>query len=90
MTHNQICELLTQCCSHPKEDFEILNVIGLNVALGNKDNHSRNTAIQRLNNGITATDSTLRFCTMWLHPDGIARTTRWQNMIMVVCQFGVQ
>lgn len=80
MTHNQICELLTQCCSHPKEEiFEYLKRDLANVALGNKDNHSRNTAIQRLNNGIIQLTPLYDFAPMWLHPDGIARTTRWEK-----------
>lgn len=80
MTHNQICELLMQCCSHPKEEIvEYLKRDLANVALGNKDNHSRNTAIQRLNNGIIQLTPLYDFAPMWLHPDGIARTTRWEK-----------
>ncbi len=50
-----------------------------NVALGNKDNHTRNTAIQRFNNGIIGLTPLFDFAPMWLHPDGIARTTRWER-----------
>lgn len=79
-THNQICELLLQCCTHPKEEiFEYLKRDLANVALGNKDNHSRNTAIQRLNNGVIQLTPLYDFAPMWLHPDGIARTTRWEK-----------
>lgn len=80
MTHNQICSLLMQCCTEPKQEiFEYLKRDLANVALGNKDNHTRNTAIQRFNNGIIRLTPLFDFAPMWLHPDGIARTTRWER-----------
>lgn len=80
MTHNKICELLMQCCSSPKpEIFEYLKRDMANVALGNKDNHTRNTAIQRFNDGTVQLTPLFDFAPMWLHPDGIARTTRWER-----------
>src|SRR5690606_38690375 len=80
MTHNQICSLLMQCCTQPKQEiFEYLKRDLANVALGNKDNHTRNTAIQRFNNGIIQLTPLFDFAPMWLHPDGIARTTRWER-----------
>lgn len=78
MTHNQICEMLMQCCTYPKtEIFEYLKRDLANVALGNKDNHTRNTAIQRFNNNVIQLSPLYDFAPMWLHPYGIARTTRW-------------
>ena len=80
MTHNQICTLIMECCSSPKaEIFEYLKRDIANVALGNKDNHTRNTAIQRLNDGTIQLTPLFDFAPMWLHPDGIARTTRWEK-----------
>ena len=80
MTHNQICSLLMQCCTEPKQEiFEYLKRDLANVALGNKDNHTRNTALQRFNNGIIQLTPLFDFAPMWLHPDGIARTTRWER-----------
>ena len=80
MNHNQICSLLMQCCTEPKQEiFEYLKRDLANVALGNKDNHTRNTAIQRFNNGIIQLTPLFDFAPMWLHPDGIARTTRWER-----------
>lgn len=41
-----------ECCTDPKpEIFEYLKRDLANVALGNKDNHTCNTAIQRFNDG---------------------------------------
>ena len=80
MTHNQICSLLMQCCTEPKQEiFEYLKRDLANVALGNKDNHTRNTALQRFSNGIIRLTPLFDFAPMWLHPDGIARTTRWER-----------
>lgn len=48
------------------------------IVLGNKDNHGRNTAIQRRPDGRIALTPLFDFAPMWLHPDGIARRIRWQ------------
>lgn len=80
MTHNQICTLLMEDCTKPKQEiFEYLKRDLANVALGNKDNHTRNTAIQRFNNGNIQLSPLFDFAPMWLHPDSIARTTRWER-----------
>lgn len=79
-THNQICKLLMDCCTNPiAEVFEYLKRDLANIALGNKDNHTRNTAIQRFNDGVIQLSPLFDFAPMWLHPDGIARTTRWEK-----------
>lgn len=78
LSHNHICSLLSECCTHPElEVIEYLKRDLANVALGNKDNHTRNTAIQRFNNGHIQLSPLYDFAPMWLHPDGIARSTRW-------------
>ncbi len=80
MSHNQICQILMQCCTDPQtEIIEYLKRDIANVALGNKDNHTRNTAIQRLNDGRIQLTPLFDFAPMWMHPDGIARTTRWEK-----------
>ncbi len=80
MSHNQICKILMQCCTDPQtEIIEYLKRDIANVALGNKDNHTRNTAIQRLNDGRIQLTPLFDFAPMWMHPDGIARTTRWEK-----------
>lgn len=80
LSHNQICHLLMQSCSHPQQEiFEYLKRDLANVALGNKDNHTRNTAIQRHFDGTVQLTPLFDFAPMWLHPDGIARTTRWEQ-----------
>lgn len=48
-----------------------------NVILGNTDNHARNTAIQRREDGRVGLTPLFDFAPMFLHPDGIARRMRW-------------
>ncbi|TCM66413.1 serine/threonine-protein kinase HipA [Acinetobacter calcoaceticus] len=80
LSHNQICQLLANSCTHPEtEIIEYLKRDIANVALGNKDNHTRNTAIQRSEQGLIQLTPVFDFAPMWLHPDGIARTTRWER-----------
>jgi serine/threonine-protein kinase HipA len=50
-----------------------------NVVLGNKDNHGRNTAVQRTENGAIQLSPVFDFAPMLLHPDGIARRMRWER-----------
>lgn len=91
MSHNDVIQLMQQYCTHPEiEIIEYLKRDLANVALGNKDNHTRNTAFQRLNNGIIQLSPLFDFAPMWLHPDGIARSTKWlrddQNLAEVANQ----
>ncbi|AWL28849.1 type II toxin-antitoxin system HipA family toxin [Acinetobacter defluvii] len=80
LSHNQICRLLMASCTHPESQiFEYLKRDLANVALGNKDNHTRNTAIQRDDQGLIQLTPLYDFAPMWLHPDGIARATRWEQ-----------
>lgn len=48
-----------------------------NIVLGNTDNHARNTAIQRRDNGQVSLTPLFDFAPMFMHPDGIARRIRW-------------
>ena len=50
-----------------------------NIVLGNKDNHGRNTAVQRAENGAIQLSPIFDFAPMLLHPDGIARRMRWER-----------
>lgn len=80
MTHNEVCQAIQKYCSYPeKEILEYLKRDIANIALGNKDNHTRNTAFQRFNDGLIQLTPLFDFAPMWLHPDGIARCTKWQN-----------
>ena len=78
LSHNQVCQVLAEACTHPEQEIiEYLKRDMANVALGNKDNHLRNTAICRNWNGQIKLTPLFDFVPMWLHPEGIARTIRW-------------
>ena len=67
-------------CTDPQvEVLEYLRRDVANLALGNKDNHARNTALQRYFQGYIALTPLYDFAPMYLHPDGIARRIRWEN-----------
>ena len=79
-SHDAVCRALRKYCSNPAiEILEYLRLDVANVALGNKDNHARNTAIQRDVNGRIALTPLFDFAPMFLHPDGIARRMRWDG-----------
>ena len=79
-THQMICELLAQVCTNPLENIiEYIKRDIANLALGNKDNHARNTAIQRFDNGEIQLTPLFDFAPMYLHPDGISRRMRWAD-----------
>jgi len=79
-SHNEACRQLAAVCTHPERDIvEYLRRDVANVALGNKDNHARNTAIQRRDDGYIGLTPLFDFAPMMLHPDGIARRMRWTH-----------
>ncbi len=79
-SHDQVCRELMRRCSNPqKEILEYIKRDIANLALGNKDNHARNTAVQRDFNGRIALTPLYDFAPMYLHPDGIARRIRWED-----------
>lgn len=80
MTHNEVCKALATVCTEPeKEITEYLKRDIANIILGNKDNHPRNTAITRTADNRICLTPLYDFAPMYLHPEGIARTTRWEK-----------
>jgi serine/threonine-protein kinase HipA len=79
-THNDACAAICKYCSKPLPELaEYLRRDVLNLALGNKDNHARNTAFTRNMQGDLRLTPLFDFAPMVLHPDGIARRMRWQQ-----------
>jgi serine/threonine-protein kinase HipA len=79
-SHDQVCMALIQHCTNLQDEvLEYLKRDVANLALGNKDNHARNTAIQRDFHGHIALTPLYDFAPMYLHPDGIARRIRWEG-----------
>lgn len=79
-THDDVCVKLASFCTHPESEvIEYLRRDVANLAFGNKDNHARNTALQRGFNGDIRLTPVFDFAPMYLHPDGIGRRIRWLN-----------
>lgn len=79
-SHNEVCRALAAVATDPfAEVLEYLRRDVANLALGNKDNHARNTAVQRRFDGHVALTPLYDFAPMYLHPDGIARRIRWEG-----------
>lgn len=79
-SHDTICRELIRRCTDPQaEVLEYIRRDVANLALGNKDNHARNTALQRDFDGRIALTPLYDFAPMYLHPDGIARRIRWED-----------
>jgi serine/threonine-protein kinase HipA len=78
-THDKVCCKLAEVSSAPFIDIvEYLKRDVANLAMGNKDNHARNTAVQRDFYGNIRLTPLFDFTPMYLHPDGIARRIRWE------------
>lgn len=79
-SHDQVCEALIRHGTDPQADvLEYIKRDIANLALLNKDNHARNTAVQRDFHGRIALTPLYDFVPMYLHPDGIARRIRWEG-----------
>ena len=79
-SHNVALRRLAAVCSRRERDvIEYVRRDVANIALGNKDNHARNTAIQRRADGYVGLTPLFDFVPMMLHPDGIARRMRWES-----------
>lgn len=79
-SHNAVCRRLAEVASDPTgEIIEYIKRDIANIVLGNKDNHARNSAIQRRHDGTVSLTPVFDFAPMWLHPDGIARRIRWET-----------
>lgn len=82
LSHDVLCRALLQYSSQPGADLleYILRDI-LNVVLGNKDNHARNTAVYRFENGEVTLTPLFDFAPMYLDREGIARVCRWEGEV---------
>ncbi len=79
-SHDEVCRALLAHCTDPQSEvLEYLRRDVANLALGNKDNHARNTAIQRDFQGQVRLTPLFDFAPMYLHSEGIARRIRWED-----------
>jgi serine/threonine-protein kinase HipA len=80
MKNEQLCEVIARYSSDPAQEVsEFICRDVLNVAMGNTDNHGRNTAMQYLPDGTAQLTPLFDFAPMILDDAGIARICRWQD-----------
>ena len=80
--HEVLCDSLLAHCTEPEEDLvEYIKRDIVNVVMGNKDNHGRNTALLRHEDGRVVLAPLFDFAPMYLDPEGIARVCRWNDDI---------
>lgn len=79
ISNNQICRAMTRLLDNPAPAvLEFLRRDLLNLALGNVDNHGRNTAFLKAP-GETTISPLFDFAPMFLDPEGIPRASRWEQ-----------
>ncbi len=80
ITHETACAAIEAYCSSPAADVnEYIRRDVVNVVMGNKDNHGRNTALLRHESGKVELCPLFDFAPMYLDPEGIARSCRWSR-----------
>ena len=81
MTHEDCLALIQRVATDPaRETIEYLLCDVLNLAMGNSDNHGRNTALHKFEDGTIALSPLYDFAPMLLDEATIARSTKWQIM----------
>lgn len=80
-THEAYIDMLKRVSSRPYEDIaEYVKRDAANLALGNSDNHGRNSAIGKYADGSVALTPVYDFAPMKLAPETIMRSTNWECM----------
>ncbi len=80
-THEAYIDILRQYSADPLADVvEYLKRDIANLALGNPDNHGRNTALTKFQDGTVRLSPLFDFAPMRLAKEGIVRSTRWATM----------
>lgn len=73
-----LANAIARYATHPaKELAEFIKRELMNRAMGNTDNHGRNTAMQRLPDGTIQLTPIYDFAPMFMDPEMIARSCRW-------------
>lgn len=78
-THEDYMEIIKKVSTNPRDEIiEYVLRDLLNFAMGNPDNHGRNTALQKRVDGWIGLTPLYDFTPMRLDPTQIARSTRWR------------
>ena len=79
-SQNSYCRAIARYTTAPQQELlEFVRRDVLNIALGNTDNHGRNTAVIRHADNQVLLSPLYDFAPMILDPQGIARVSRWEN-----------
>ena len=82
VAHDKLCDAILRYSSDPDIDLcEYVKRDVANVVLGNKDNHARNSALLRFEDGRIELAPLFDFAPMYLDPEGIARVCRWPGQV---------
>lgn len=80
VSHDTLCRAILRFSSQPAIDLlEYIKRDVANVVMGNKDNHARNSAVLRHENGEVTLSPLFDFAPMYLDPEGIPRVCRWEG-----------
>jgi serine/threonine-protein kinase HipA len=78
--HEDYCRAIAAHSVRPAEDMgEYLRRDILNLALGNTDNHGRNTVLLKTPEGETTLAPLFDFAPMFMDREGVPRVTRWEG-----------
>ena len=78
-SHEAYIAVLHRCCTDPKtEIIEYVLRDALNRAMGDTDNHGRNTALQKCADGTIRLTPRFDFAPMLMDPSGIIPHSRWR------------
>ncbi len=81
MPLEKLCTVIAKYSTDPEKDIiEFIYRDILNVAMGNTDNHGRNTAFLKYPDGRTRLSPLYDFAPMFLDDQGIPRTCRWTGI----------
>lgn len=80
--HVAFCAAISRYAADPKtEIIEYIRRDILNAALRNTDNHGRNTSFLKRDDGFVALSPIYDFAPMFLDPEGIPRSSRWEGTL---------
>jgi len=80
LSHNEACKWIGRFTISPRREIlEYIKRDVLNTALRNTDNHGRNTALLKFPDGNIKLSPLFDFAPMFLDPEGIARSSRWDG-----------
>ena len=80
LDYEAVCALVARVSSDPAADLiELLRRDALALALGDRDNHGRNTSLLKSLDGTVRLAPLYDFAPMYLDPEGISRQTRWAS-----------